>query len=255
MVNNRKALLTASVVYASEILKCLADGVERLTDITHRLKLNKATVFRLLKTLESSGLALQDPRNKRYYLGPLILQLASKPTISHERLIIYAFDEMKRLRDLNNETVALHIRVGAQRIILEEMPSTQNIRFTLGKGFASSMYIGAAAKLLLSELPESEREMYLNGVKLINPRTNEIIDKEALINELNKIKKEGYAISWDETIQGSAGISVPIRNYVFLVALSMYGPKDRFMPHKMSYLQELKESAERISRKLLEMGA
>ena len=253
MINkNRKILLTASVVYASEILKCLADGVERLTDITHRLKLNKATVFRLLKTLESSDFVLQDPKNKHYYLGPLTLRLVSNPTISHQRLIIYAFDEMKRLQDLSNETVALHIRVGAQRMILEEMPSTQNIRFTLEKGFVSPLHIGSAAKLLLSELPESERKIYLNGVRLTNPRTNEIIDKEALINELNNIKNEGYAMSWDETIQGSAGISVPIRNYVFPVALSMYGPKDRFMPHKMSYLQELKESAERISEKFLE---
>ena len=253
MINkNRKILLTASVVYASEILKCLADGVERLTDITHRLKLNKATVFRLLKTLESSDFVLQDPKNKHYYLGPLTLRLVSNPTISHQRLIIYAFDEMKRLQDLSNETVALHIRVGAQRMILEEMPSTQNIRFTLEKGFVSQLHIGSAAKLLLSELPESEQKIYLNGVRLINPRTNEIIDKETLINELKKIKKNGYAISWDETIQRSAGISAPIKNYVFPVALSMYGPKDRFMPHKMNYLGELKESAERISAKFLE---
>jgi len=250
--NNKKTQLTASVVYASEILKCLADGVERLTDITHRLKLNKATVFRLLKTLESSDFVLQDPQNKHYYLGPLTLRLTSNPTVSHQRLIIYAFDEMKRLRDLNNETVALHIKVATQRMILEEMPSTQNIRFTLGKGFVSPLHIGSAAKLLLSELPEDEREMYVNGVKLINPRTNEIIDKGALINELNKIKNAGYAISWDETIQGSAGIAVPIKNYVFPATLSMYGPKDRFMPHKMNYLGELKVSAERISAKFLE---
>ena len=60
-------------------------------------------------------------------------------------------------------------------------------------------------------------------------------------------------ITFDETIEGSGGISVPIRNYVCPATLSIFGPKERFRKEViMSLVKEIKESAARISRKLLD---
>lgn len=241
-----------SVVRALDVLKSIDDGLKALTDISSSLNLNKTTTYRLLKTLEISGFVIQDPLTKHYYLGPSVVRLASNLTIAHQKLIVYAFDDMKYLRDLSGETVALWIIVGAQRTILEELASTHNIRFTLGKGFFAPLHIGTGGKILLSELPESERQMILNGTKLVT-RKNEIIDKEALLNELKKIKEQGYVITFDETIEGSGGISIPIKNYVCPAALSIFGPKERFKKDViMGFLKDFKESADRISRKLLE---
>lgn len=161
-----------SILRASHILQALGDGMENLTDISKALSLNKTTTYRLLKTLETSGFVVQDPLTKRYYLGHLIVRLASSPTISHQRLIVYAFDDMKYLRELSGESVSLQVKVGAQRMVLEELPSNHNIRFTLGRGFVAPLHIGAAGKVLLSELPERELQMILNGTNLVTARTN-----------------------------------------------------------------------------------
>jgi len=245
-------IVVRSVVRASDILRSLGNGAEMLTDISKTVNLNKTTTHRLLKTLESSGFVMQDPVTQRYYLGHMSVRIASSLTISHQRLIMYAFDEMKYLQGLSGETVVLQIKVGAQRMILEELPSNQPIRFTLGKGFVSPLYIGSAGKVLFSQLPESERQMIMSGIKLVNMTTNKIIDKEALVNELNRIKKEGYAIAFGETIEASASMAVPIKNYVCPAALGIFGPEVRFREKMMNFLKELRESADRISRKLSE---
>jgi len=241
-----------SIVRASDILKSLGDGAEMLTDISNRVNLSKTTTYRLLKTLEASGFVVQDPVTQLYYLGHMVVRLAASPTMSHQRLIVYAFDEMKYLRDLSGETVAIQIKLGAQRMILEELPSKQHIRFTLGNGFVMPLYTGAGGKILLSELPESEMQWILNGIKLVSKTTNKIIDKERLINDIKKVKQTGYAISFGETIVGNAGIAVPIKNYVCPVALGIFGPEVRFRKNMMNFLKDLRESVNRISKKLLE---
>jgi len=248
----RDPLIVKSVVRTSDILKCLGDGAETLTDISNRVNLSKATTYRLLKTLKASGFVVQDPVTQRYYLGRMIARLASSPAILHQRLIAYAFDEMRYLRDLSGETVALQIKVGPQQMVLEELSSNHNMRTTLGRGFVAPLHSGAAGKVLLSQLSESERQIILNGIKLVSMTTNKTIDKEALVNEVNKIEKEGYAITFGEVIQGNVGMAVPIKNYVCPAALCVFGPEDRFRKNIMNFEKELKVSAARISRKLLE---
>ena len=62
----------SSIARAVEILKCLSDGSSKLTDISKKLSVNKATVDWILKTLENTGFATQDPVTRRYYFGPQI---------------------------------------------------------------------------------------------------------------------------------------------------------------------------------------
>ncbi len=80
---------------------------------------------------------------------------------------------------------------------------------------------------------------------------NTITDKGTLLKELEKVRKQGYAVSFGERIQGSASISVPVRQYLCPVALSVLGPDNRFtLKGMMEVLKRMKQSALRISEKL-----
>lgn len=240
-----------SIIRGAEILKSLSDGIDRISSVSDKLHLSKATAHRLLKSLEMSGLVMRDPVTRRYYLGPLILDLASRPIIAHQNLIVSAFEEMKYLRDLSRETVVLHIRIGLERICLEELQSFENIKYTAGKGVTAPIYTGSAGKVLLSELREDEFQPLLKNLILTPVGPNTITDKKVLIEELEKVRKQGYALSFGERIPGSASISVPIKSYVCPVALSVLGPDNRFVSKvMMEVLKEMKKSAARISRKL-----
>jgi DNA-binding IclR family transcriptional regulator len=242
-----------SITKGADILRNLSEGIDRISDLSKNLKLSKSTAHRLLKTLEISELVMQDPITRRYYLGPLILKLASRPIIAHQNLIICAFGEMKHLRDFSRETVVLHIRIGLERICLEEVQSLENIKYMAGKGFVAPIYTGSAGKILLSELKNNELQLLVENLQLnpIGPHT--ITDKKTLLKELEKVRKQGYATSFGERIPGSASISAPIKNYICPVALSVLGPDNRFsLKMMMGVLKEMKKSASRISKKLIE---
>ena len=130
------------------------------------------------------------------------------------------------------------------------MQSLHHVRFYGNKGDCAPIYAGASGKVLLSEFKERDRSILLKNIPLapLTPKT--IIDKDLLLEELDKIKKLGYAKSAGEVQDGSAAISVPIKNYVCPVALSLVGPESRFLEKMMSFLDALEKSAANISRNI-----
>ena len=242
-----------STLRAADILRNLSDGIDRISDLSKALNLSKGTLHRFLKSLEFAGLVRQDPLTRRYNLGPLVLELASKPIISHQNLIFCASEDMKYLRDLTGETVVIQIRLGRERICLEELQSTQHIKYTARKGHVAPIYTGSAGKVLLSELKDDDLHILLKNIRLIPIGPNTITDKKVLIEELKKVKEQEYAISFGERIAGAASIAVPVKSYVCPVALGVLGPDNRFsLKVIMRFLQEIKDAASRISRKLIE---
>ncbi len=243
-----------SVARAAEILVSLSEGKYRLTDISQDLHLNKTTTYRLLKTLESYGFVVQDPISHKYLLGHLILKISSNPIIANQSLIVCAYEEMKRLRDKSGETVTLHVRVGTQRICLEEIQSQKSAKYIVGKGSVSPIYAGSAGKILLAELDKEELQLLLKNIRLVAVGPNTITDKNILDKELEKIRKLGYAISWGETLEGAISISIQIKGYTWPVALSIFGPKFRIGRKLMMFKKEMEKSADRISKNFAKLG-
>jgi len=242
-----------SIIKGGRVLRNLANEVDRVSDLSKELQLSKSTVHRLLKSLEMSGMVMQDPLTRRYYLGPLILELAAQPGIAHHGLTLCAFSEMKRLRDLCRETVLLHIRCGVERLCLDELQSLEQIKYTGGKGVSTPIYTGSAGKVLLSKLPDAELHVILENLTLVLLTPSTVKDKETLLTEVMKAREQGYAMSFGERTPGSASISVPVSNYICPVALSVLGPDNRFSSKMMTCLDDIKLSAARISNKLKDL--
>jgi DNA-binding IclR family transcriptional regulator len=157
---------------------------------------------------------------------------------------------MEHLRDLSGETVSLTIQHGLQRIQLKELPSKKELKVAVGDNFAVPIYAGSAGKVLLSEQEETELKPILERIELIGIGPNTVTDKDTLLEELRKTRRQGYSTSRGEVIKGTAAISVPVRGYVCPAALSIIGPQDRFLPKMKTILEELKNSAILISSKL-----
>ena len=240
-----------SVIRGIDILRRISEGTDRVTDLAKQQGLSKSTTHRLLKSLETTSIVRRDPITRRYYVGPLVLDLASRPIISHRGLTISAFEEMRRLRDLTQETVVLHIRIGLERVCLEELPSLQALRYTAGKGLIAPVYSGSAGKILLAELTDGELDLLLRNIRYAKIGPNTITDQEFLMKEIRSARGQGYAVSFSERVPGSASISVPVRGYACPVALSVLGPESRFRTAvMMDHLEEIKRSAACISKKL-----
>src|SRR3954471_12376061 len=70
-----------SVARAAELLKALGAGGGDATvfDLADRCGLNRSTAWRILATLEESGLVERDPRTGRYSAGYALVALAAAP--------------------------------------------------------------------------------------------------------------------------------------------------------------------------------
>jgi IclR family transcriptional regulator, KDG regulon repressor len=243
----------SSIVRASKILRCLSENITRITDISEKLQLSKGTIHGILESLVSTGFAYRDSSTRQYCIGPIIHEFASNPFVAHKRLILASYREMESLRDLSGETVGLFVLNGSQRIVLEEVLSPSEIKFTGVKGLSTPAYAGSSGKVLLAELSQEDLQLLLKNLTLLPAAPNTVTEKTRLLRELAEIRKRGYSTSFSERVVGSASIAAPIKNYSCPASLSIVGPENRLSLKKMlSFLNELKKSTARIAKSLKE---
>jgi DNA-binding IclR family transcriptional regulator len=241
----RNALRTAN------ILTCLSHGIETVTEIAEICKLNKATIHGLLQVLCEARLVMLDPINHRYFIGPLITEIASNPQVTHEHLISCALNDMVSLSDLSGETINLAILIGPQSITLHEIPSIYEFKIVIGKSrFNDKLHAGATGKLLLSQLGGKQLKMALANLKMEPVTEYTVTRKDQLIAQIKQIKDQGYAVSFGEGFVGAMNISAPINNYVLPVSVNILGPENRIKPRMNEYITALKAASLHIQDNL-----
>jgi DNA-binding IclR family transcriptional regulator len=242
-----------SISRAASILICLDNGFNTITDIASCCKLSKSTVHRLLKALEETYIVSQDPINHHYYLGPLVTRLSTKQQNTHEYLIISSVEEMKYLADIAEETVTLAVMNGIQYAHLHEILSKHDLRVTEEGRRVRPFFAGATTKVLLSQLNDEELKIAIRNIRITPVTRNTVTDKDILMTQVKKVRRQGYAISKGEAIEGALAISAPIRDYVIPAALSIVGPENRLQPRVASLTEELQASASHISNTMAEI--
>jgi DNA-binding IclR family transcriptional regulator len=243
-----------SVNRAVDILECLSNGANTLTDITGRTRLTKPTAYRLLQTLEDRLMVTRDAVNHRYYLGPLINQIASNPQTNHQYLINCATEELRRLWDFSGETVELNIMVGLQYTRIFEIQSKFELKVVAGPDPVGPVFVGSAAKVLLSQLTDKELRTALKHIEISRVTERSVVDGKDLLAQAEEIRRRGYAISYGERIDHAVSVSVPISNYFWPVALSLVGPDSRLEASVDETLRQVILSAQRISQNIEELS-
>jgi DNA-binding IclR family transcriptional regulator len=235
----------------AEALKLVAEKPRRFTAMAKELQLTKSTAHRLLRSLEEAELIKKNPLSGRYHLGPLISQLATSPIGEHQLLIACSTEEMRKLRDLSGETVTLQIALGTERMCLEEMQSTQSIKYVSGKGAVYPIFAGSAGKMLLAMMDNDQIDVLMRSFYYVHSAPNPIKSTKDLWKEIELARKSGHSTSFGERVSGSASVAVPINDYVCPAILNIMGPAERFTQVLISKtLKEMKSSAARISAEL-----
>jgi DNA-binding IclR family transcriptional regulator len=240
-----------SISRAADILSCLSDGNNSVTDIARVCKLSKPTVSRLLKSLEKSSFVTRDPFRRKYYLGSLLTRLMVNPKTTHLNLITISTEEMSRLWEICGETIALGTLVGIQNIRLHLVLGKHNVRVYDDDvaNLASPQIYGAPAKALLAQLGQKELELVLNNIQ-DDVSGKPVVDRQEFIRQLTQIRKQGYTVTRGEKIVGALAISALINGYQFPVALTVAGIESRLAPKVPELIPEILASATRISQTL-----
>jgi len=214
------------------------------------LSLSPGTVHRLASVLKGKGFLRQDPHTKKYMLGTVFLKLANLVVESLEIAKI-AYPYMQKLARETGETVHLNIIDGYERICIESIESSQPLMARMPVGSRSPLYAGASSKCLLAFSPPSFLREYLDRTKLEPISLNTIVDRERLLEELERVRARGYAESFSERVDGLGALSAPILGYggELLASMSLAVPEIRFKDEELrrSFIQSLCERVREIS--------
>ena len=233
---------------ASDLLHCLIHGAKGLMEIAELMGNGKGTTHRLLNSLKNTGLVAQNPKTKKYLLGPGFILLQKRAGTEYDALLAAAEAPMEHLREIFNETIELHVPVGGYRLCIAECASTQLIRFTSGIGVKAPIYTGSAGKVLLAYMDEKARGKLLQDIVLVKVADNTITDKKVLDQHIQNTITNGYAVSFGERANGAAGISIPILSTgIAIASLSVLSPQIRVdMDKLISMIPEMTKAAKTI---------
>ncbi|MCR4419242.1 MAG: IclR family transcriptional regulator [Clostridia bacterium] len=234
---------------AAEVLLCLGQQESTLSELSRQTGLSKATLFRLLLSLERKGFVERFGEAGRYGLGPALRALVSGALGQGQSLAQAAAPAMRRLGELTGETITLYVRQGTSRTCIAELVSPEPLRYSVGVGVSVPLHAGSPGKLLLAYLPSDERRRILDSLGLAPLTNRTITNRAALEQELDTIRSRGWAVSFGERIEGVSSLSVPVRDLGgrVVAALSILGPYTRLGRDKLlSYLAALQQEAEGI---------
>jgi len=244
----------SSVNRALSILELFDHHTDELgvTEMARHLNLHKSTLSGLVHTLLDRGYLDRNPVTRKYHLGIKLIERAFV-ALSHLDISRIALPYMESLREWRDETVNLAILDGDEVVYIERLLSSHTLGMHSRIGKRAMAYSTALGKALLSQLPESELEAFLANFNPVPVTPNTITDLQKFRDELELVRRQGYAVDMEENEVGGVCIGAPIIDHRFkaIAAISIAIPKARISPRDLPELgAKVMETAQAISRGL-----
>ncbi len=250
--NTRKVI--ASVQHALNILNVFGAGRSELgnNDIAKLLDMDPGTVAGLVYTLKLNGYLDQNPDTRKYRLGLKLAERASE-LLNQIDLRKIASPTLEDLREWSGESVNLAVRDHAEVVYIERLfgHHSLGIRSELGK--RGHLHSTALGKAILASMAPADAQAILTDYEFVPVTPKTITDAEAFLEELERVRCEGYAIDEEENELGGRCLAAPIfdasGNPVAAVSISV--PVQRLPRETIpQYGNKVKEASLAISRSI-----
>jgi DNA-binding IclR family transcriptional regulator len=239
---------------AIEILLSFTDDQPVLTagQLREANGMSRSTIYRYLTSLRAGGFIAEEP-GKGFRLGPKLIEMARIARRGSSILEI-AEPHLRQLANECGEIVQLIERVGRQTIMLDMIESKHQIGITYLRGRMLPSPAGASAKLLFAFAPPDEFEELLQSVVLQAYTPKSIVDPQVLREQLDLVRKNGFAYNDEELDEGIRAVAAPIfGRFSVRYSVSIVGPTFRLTDDRLpDFIDMVKRTAAQISRSLKE---
>lgn len=205
-----------------------------LKEICETLGLKRTTTHRLLAALESETLIERDPLTGRYRLGAGVMALGAQAFRSSDmrESLRPVIEELARE---TGETATLEILVDRQTMILDEATGSHLVSASGHIGTRWPLHATATGKIILAYAADPE---LLLQEPLEQCAEATVTDPDRLKQDLEKIRRQGYATTVDELDRDFSAVAAPIRAPLGGVAavLGVGGPSTRLTPARLTEL-------------------
>ena len=243
------------IVSTGRILQYLSNHENQkssLSEISQALGISKSTCFRILRTLEDMNYVTYDKQSKRYSLGSYLVVLGSR---AMEQLDFLTLGK-KYLQAITQETgmtTAIVQRIGFDRIAyIAKVEADSAVRLSVSVGRQFHITKVSYGKCFLAFATEKERsDILAKGLDKLTENT--ITDIDQYLDELNFVRKRGYATSNEEYIPGVNAVSAPVFRpdgqvlmVICCLAISSHFPVEKM--HDVG--RKLAETAKELTKRL-----
>lgn len=227
-----------------------ARGALSLADLANALDQPKASLHRMLQSLEAGGFVAREPGQKNaYVVGPRLEQLGVD-VMMHSGARRQRHAILQRLVADLGETCNLSMLHDTEVLYLDRCESTWALRLELKPGSHVPAHCSASGKLLLATMPREERAALIRAMRLERFTPNTLDDPNLLEAELDRIAHKGIAVDNEEFVPGIACVAVPVLDSrgKSIAAIAVHGPVSRMsLARALTFVPRLREAASELS--------
>jgi DNA-binding IclR family transcriptional regulator len=205
----------------------------RLQDISRSLGIPQSTVLRFLSTYIDFGYVSQDPATSSYYLTLKLADIGSR--VKDNFPLRGSLEKyVGQISHHFNEAASLCVARDMQMVYIATAEGPGRMLQTLQRiGRIGPMHATGVGKLHLMDYSAEQLEELKQRYSLPQYTLHTITTLEDLKKEIERIRKQQYAIDDEECEEGVRCVAVPVRDYTGAVvaALSVSAPVTR-LDHK-----------------------
>jgi DNA-binding IclR family transcriptional regulator len=224
-----------------------------VSELARTMELPKSTAQRMLLTLGELGwirASAEEPT--RWSLTAKAMAIGSRHRGDQEIRRI-AEPAMHTLSAGTGETVHLSVPEERQIVLLHKIEGRHPVRTHTTVGYGAPLHTTASGKAVLAAMPEAHAAALLRAAPLEAPTAHTETDVDALLKELERVRRLGYAVTVGTRHPDVAAVGAAILNETGapVATLSLSLPAQRF-PRRLwpVYGEQVGRAAEECSRQL-----
>lgn len=195
-----------------EILKLVSKNPEGITldDICGRLMLPKTSAYDIVTTLVEMGMVNVDRgQRQRYTIGLTAYRIGINYTNNLDFISVIE-PELKAFAKTIGKTVFFGVRSDHEVVYICKSEPENPIITTATVGTKNPMYCTSLGKAILAYSDEETRQQVISRMKFRKKTENTILSREALLEELEKVKEQGYALDAREVEDHMECVGAPV---------------------------------------------
>ncbi|KAF3998909.1 IclR family transcriptional regulator [Glaciimonas immobilis] len=211
--------------------------------------LPKPTVHRMLQQLEGVGVLQRESDGRHYSTGVRLRKLASNLLINNTyhgaRHTV-----LRQLMEEVGESCNLTAFTGSEVVYLDRMETVAPLRFYLQPGSRVPAHCSSTGKLFLAQMTPMQRRRLLAHMPMTKYTSNTQTDPVKLEQELEVVRRNGYAIDNEEFLPGllCVAVLVPAAEGRSNLAVAIQAPIMRLTHEKaLHFLPALQRAAKALA--------
>lgn len=228
------------------------ERVLAVADIARRLAVPRASVFRLLHTLETLGFVERAGESPVYRLGPAVLRLGFEYLASLE-ISEHARPLLEALRDATTHSAHLVLRDGRDVVFVARAPAVNSAFHSIQVGARLPAHATALGRVLLGDFERAALEHLYAGAPSVAGGGQSPSSLDELAARIEHDRAQGYGVSEGAFEAGICAIAAPVRDATtrIVAAVSITIPAPRIAPDLLPGLAgRVCDAAARLSERM-----